>query len=188
MKCEHVKNRLGAYCAGEIEGDEAADIKFHVSRCAACREEYRKMAMVLSALGDFETVEPRADFQAGVWKRIDEYEARKGAFWLAALAGLLVRNRRLVVTGCVAFAISLLAGIYGLHQMGGGPPVEVATREAAVSDGFVMREIPETLEGASDTVYTHFVIGDRPVHLTSQPNNYVYRPVVRPVSDARPTF
>jgi anti-sigma factor RsiW len=188
MKCEHLRDLLGAYCAGEIEGDEAAEMKRHLAECSGCEAEHRKMALVLKALGDFETIEPSAEFAAGVWQKIDEFEARKRVFWLTAFAGLLARNRRLVVTGCVVFAVSLLAGIYGIHQMAGGPPVEVATEDAAVSNRFVMREIPQGTGLASDTVYTHFVTGDRPVHLTSQPGTYVYTPGVRPVSDGQITF
>jgi hypothetical protein len=146
------------------------------------------MVVVMGALGNFESIEPSADFRARVWEKIEEFEARKRVFWLAAFAGLLRRNRRLVVTGCVVFAVSLLAGVYSLQHMGGRPGVEVAGEPEPVPEGFVMREIPQQLEMASDTVYTHFVTGDRPVHLTSQPQTYVYNPVVRPVAGPKLTF
>jgi anti-sigma factor RsiW len=188
MKCEYVRDCLSAYCAGELDTDEAAGIKLHLSQCAACEREHHRMAMVMNALADFETIEPSADFSTGVWNKIEAYEAGKRVFWLAALAGLLARNRRLVLTGCVVFAVSLLAGIYSLHNMGGGRPLEVARDKAAVSDAYVMREIPQGMELASDTVYTHFVTGDLPVRLTSQPETYMYRPAERSVSEEGMTF
>jgi hypothetical protein len=146
------------------------------------------MAMVMNALGNFEAIEPSADFRARLWDKIEEFEARKRVFWLTAFAGLLARNRRLVVTGCVVFVISLLAGVYSLQHFGAGSGIEVADEEALMSEGFVMREIPQQGEIAPDTVYTHFVTGDRPVHLTSKPQTYAYRPVVRPASGQQLTF
>jgi hypothetical protein len=146
------------------------------------------MATVMSVLGNFETIEPSANFRAKVWERIDEFEARKRVLWLTAFAALLSRNRRLVVTGCVVFAVSLLAGVYAIQYMGGAPGVEMAAREDAVSESFVMREIPPGMGISSDTVYTHFVTGDRPVHLTSQPQTYVYTPVGKPAQDVQLTF
>jgi anti-sigma factor RsiW len=188
MKCKQVRELLGAYCARELDGERTGMVKQHLSSCAECERECRKMAMVMNALGNFETIEPSAGFRAGVWERIEEFEARRRVFWLAAFAGLLVRNRRLVATACVVFAVALVGGVYWLQHMAGGPGVEVAGERGQVTEGFVMREIPQQMETASDTVYTHFVTGDRPVDLTSQPQTYIYNPVVRPVSDVVLTF
>jgi hypothetical protein len=188
MKCEQVHDLLGAYCAEELDDREMTEIKQHLPSCKVCERECREMAMVMNALGDFEAIEPGADFRARVWERIEDFETRKRAFWFAAFAGLLARNRRLVVTGCVVFAVSLLAGVYTLQQLGGGPGIEMAEEGGIVSEGFVMREIPQEMEVATDTVYTHFVTGDWPVHLTSQPQTYVYNPVVRPTTGPKLTF
>jgi anti-sigma factor RsiW len=188
MKCENVRDLLGAYCAGELDAEERASVGRHLLGCAACEKEHRKMAVVINALGGFEAIEPSAGFMAGVWERIDAYEARRRVFWVTAFAAFLARNRRLVATGGVAFAISLLAGIYGVRHMTGMPAVEVATQPSMVSEGFVMREIPQRAEPAADTVYTHFVTGDRPVQLTSQPQTYIYNQVGRPTSEAKVTF
>jgi anti-sigma factor RsiW len=188
MKCDLVQENLGAYCAGELSGEMAADVEQHLSECAACAAEARKMAMVIKALGSFEMIEPRADFRAGVWARIGEFEARKRLFWVTAVAAMLARNRRLVVAGCLVFVVSLFAGLFGFKHMTGGRPVEVATDQGAVSNGFVMREIPENGHLSADTVYTHFVTGDRPVYLTSQPRTYLYKPVTRPASEKQMTF
>jgi hypothetical protein len=188
MKCKQVHDLLGAYCAQELEHEQMSLIREHLGACKACEEEHHDMAMVMKALGGYERIEPGEDFRARVWDRIDEFEARKRVFWLSAFAALLVRNRRLVVTGCVVFAISLAAGFYGLRHMGGTPGVEMAEQGEVVSEGFVMREIPQRTDLASDTVYTHFVTGDRPVHLTSQPRSYVYRPVGQTTSGPKLTF
>jgi anti-sigma factor RsiW len=188
MKCEQVHDLLGAYCAEELDDHEMMEIRQHLAACKVCEREHREMALVMNALGSFEAIEPSADFRDRVWERIEESETRKRVFWLAAFAGLLARNRRLVVTGCIVFAVSLLTGVYSLQHMGGGPGVEMAEEGDFVSEGFVMREIPQQMEIPSDTVYTHFVTGDRPVHLTSQPQTYVYNPVVRPASGPKLTF
>jgi anti-sigma factor RsiW len=187
MKCEQVRELLGAYCAGELGSEEAGEIKKHVTSCSECARECREMTAVVSALKDFERIEPREDFSTRLWEKIEQAEARKLVFRLALVAGFLRGNRRLVVTGCVVFAFSLLSAIYVLTQMGGGARVEVADR-GVVSEGFVMREIPQEMDVVPDTVYTHFVTGDRPVHLTSQPHTYVYKPVVRPTSEVEMTF
>ena len=188
MKCEQVHDLLGAYCAGELDDEQMKHVREHLTSCRECEREHREMATVMEALGNFEVIEPSVDFRARVWDRIDEFEARKRVFWVAAFAGLLARNRRLVVTGCLVFVVSLVAAMLTLQQIGGGPVMEMADEGGIVSEGFVMREIPQTTGLASDTVYTHFVTGDRPVHLTSQPQNYVYKPVVRPASGPKLTF
>ncbi len=188
MKCEQVHDLLGAYCAEELDDRGMTNIRQHLASCKVCEREHRAMAMVMNALGNFEAIEPGADFRARVWEKIEDFETRKRVFWLAAFAGLLARNRRLLATGCAVFAVSLLVGVYSLQHMGGSPGIEMADQRDVVSEGFVMREIPQRMEAASDTVYTHFVTGDRPVQLTSQPQTYVYNPVVQPVSGPRLTF
>jgi hypothetical protein len=188
MKCEQVHELLGAYCAEELDNEHMMDIRQHLASCRGCEKEHREMALVMKALGDFEAIEAGADFRARVWERIETLEARKRLFWVAAFAGLLARNRRLVLTGCVVFALSLLAGVYSLQHIGGGPRMDMADEGGVVSEGFVMREIPQEMETTADTVYTHFVTGDRPVQLTSQPQTYVYRSISRPAAGQEMTF
>jgi len=186
MKCEQVHEVLGEYCAGELDDDRMMEIRQHLASCKTCEREHREMAIIMKALGDYEAIEPRADFGARLWHRIEEFETRKRAFWLAAFAGFLARNRRLVVTGCVVFVVSLFAGAYFLENMGGGPGMDLADQSGVVAEGFVMREIPQ--EAALDTMFTHFVTGDIPVHLTSQPRNFVYKPVGQTGSAPKLTF
>ena len=188
MKCEQVHDLLGAYCAGELDDDRMMEIRQHLDLCKTCEREHREMALVMKALGNYEAIEPTPEFRTHLWQRIEEFETRKRAFWLAAFAGFLARNRRLVVTGCVVFFISLFAGAYLLENMGGGPGTDLADQGGAVSEGFVMREIPQEMDTAADTVFTHFVTGDRPVHLTSQPNTFVYKPVGQTGSSPKLTF
>jgi hypothetical protein len=188
MKCKDVHDLLGAYCAGELDNDRMTEIRQHIASCRACEREHHEMAMVLKALGSYEAIEPSADFRVRLWERIEEFETRKRAFWLAAFAGLLARNRRLVVTACVMFVISLVGGNYLLEYRGGAPATDLAEQGDIVSEGFVMREIPQEMGAASDTVFTHFVTGDRPVHLTSQPQTYVYTPVGQTQSAPKLTF
>ena len=188
MKCDDVKDCLGAYCAGELDDEHKADIRLHISQCAACERERRRMAVVMSALAGFEAIEPSAEFNTRLWSKIEAYEAGKRVFWLTALAGLLARNRRLVAIACGVFAISLFAGIYGLRNMGGGTPLQVATQEPGLTDAYVIREIPEGVKVTSDTVYTRFVTGDRPVVLTSQPQGGTYRRTAGTGGSRRMTF
>jgi hypothetical protein len=188
MKCEDVRDYLGAYCAGELDSEQTAAIGLHISKCPACEREHRRMATVMRALTDFEEIEPSIEFRYRLWSKIEAYEAGKRALWVTALAGLLARNRRLVVTACAVFAISLFAGIYGVRNMRGGAPMSVAKQETGLTDAYVIREIPEGTQVGSDTVYTHFVTGDRPVVLTSQPQTGSYRRTEGSGSNRRMTF
>jgi hypothetical protein len=188
MKCEQVHDLLGAYCTGELDNDRMTAVRQHLASCRTCEREHREMAVVMQALEGFETIEPAADFRARVWERIEEFEARKRAFWVAAFAGWVARNRRLVATGCVVFVISLFAGTYMLQNMGSAPRTDLTEEGGVVSESFVMREIPQEMESMSDTVYTHYVTGDLPVHLTSQPRTFVYRPVGQTPSAPKLTF
>jgi anti-sigma factor RsiW len=199
MNCRQVTERLGAYCAGELTEEVVRNLDMHLASCPRCMREKQAMARVMGALGGFERIEPREDFSVRLWQRIDEWEARKRVFWLAALAGFVRRHRRVLATSCAVFVVSLLASVFVLQQMSTGPQVQVAARGGRsepisvslaepLSESFVMREIPRRIEAAPDSVYMHFVTGDRPVYPGQLLDDYIYRPVVKPVSGTVGTF
>lgn len=191
MDCKQVRELIGALCAGDLDQGTANQVENHVAGCPGCEREKHQMARVVDAFGALESVGARADFSARLWERIDAWEAGRRVFWLAALAGFMRRHRRVVVTASVVFAVSLFTSIFVLHQMAGGPDVRMAgpgLSAESVSEGFVIREIPEADDVAPDSVYMHFVTGDRPVYRNRPQETYVYRPVVRPVSANAVTF
>jgi len=151
------------------------------------------MARVMGALGEVEPIEPRADFALRLSEKIDAWEARKRLFWLGALAGFIRSNRRVLAAAAAVFVFSLVGSIFVIQQMGPGPAV-MENRMAApgeVLDGipvedFAMTEVPQP--AASDSVYMHYVTGDRPAYPGEELEDYVYRPVVRTVSSPGQTY
>ena len=187
MECKQVRELLMALCDGSLDDESACRLEEHISSCRRCMREKTRIARTLDALHGFERIEPGRDFSARLWQRIDEWETARRALWVTAVAAFIRRNRRALVACSVVFVMSLLSGVLVLRDMTGGPPVEVAG-EQGPSDGFVIREIPQPVAAADDTVFMHYVTGDRPLRQDPQADNYVFRPVVRPVSDAGPPF
>jgi hypothetical protein len=166
------------------------------------------MARVMSALGEVERVEPRGDFSLRLSEKIDVWEARKRVFWLGALAGFIRSNRRVLAAATAVFVISLVTSVFVIQRRGPGPEMGLEERMASPAgitvegetgytgdiaevsgrEGFAMREIPQSVGPASDSVYMHYVTGDRPAYPGEEFEDYVYRPVVRTVSGSGQTF
>ena len=187
MECKQVEDLLTALCEGSLDAERVSEVEDHLASCSRCMKERARIARTLDALHMFERIEPSRDFSAKLMQRIDEWETARRALWLTAVAAFVRRNRRAVVACCTVFVISLLSGVLVLRDMTGGPGMEVA-RDERPAEGFVIRDIPQPVAAGDDSVFMHFVTGDRPVRQDPQTENYVFRPVVTPVSDAGPPF
>jgi len=196
MKCSKVIEILGSYCRGELTDGEADAVSGHLASCPQCMKEHRLMARVIGALGEVERIEPRADFALRLSEKIDAWEARKRMFWLGALAGFIRSNRRVLATAAAVFVISLVTSVFVIQRMGSGRDMMTEERMASpgeVLDGipvddFAMTEVPQPASTVSDSVYMHYVTGDRPAYPGEEFEDYVYRPVVRTVSGSGQTY
>ncbi len=195
MKCSQVIEILGSLCRHELEDDVAQAAQAHIASCPRCMKEKQLMARVMSAMGDLERIEPREDFTVRLSERIDEWEVRRRVFCLASLAVFIRSHRRTLATASAVFVFSLVTSIFIIQRM--GPEEEMRMAEGAVSpvgltggapESFVMREIPQPGGATPDSVYMHYVTGDRPAYPGEDQEDYVYRPVVRPVSGSARTF
>jgi hypothetical protein len=187
MNCREVEELLGAFCEGSLGGDLLRQVESHLVSCAGCRRERRALKETLAALHGFERIEPSEDFSARLWQRIDQWEAARRAMWLTAIAAFVRRNRRAVAACAAVFVISLLSGIVFLQHMVTAPRVQIA-EQPGPAENFVLREIPQPVAATPDTFFMHFVTGDRPAQPTYETEDYVFRPVVKPVSTAGPAF
>jgi anti-sigma factor RsiW len=187
MNCREVEELLGAFCEGSLGDDSRRQVADHLAGCAGCRQEKQVVARTLDALHGFERIEPSEDFSTRLWQRIDRLETTRRALWLTAVAAFVQRNRRAVAACAAVFVISLLSGVMFLQHMVTGPALQVA-EEPGRAENFVLREIPQPVAASADTFFTHFVTGDRPGQTTYQPEDYVFKPVGKPVSTASPAF
>jgi len=187
MKCEEVLGVLDLFCEGSLDAGTAGLVEQHLAGCAACRAERHQLARTLRALKLVETVEPGPDFSARLRERIDALEAPKRAFWFAAVAAFMGRNRRVLAASCAVFVITLVSSILVLQHVTGVPEVQVA-EETPAADGFLIREIAQPVGTGMDTVDVHFVTGDRPIDGLFEPDDYTFTPVIAPVSDVDPAF
>ncbi len=206
MKCSKVIDILGSYCRHELVEAEAHAVGEHIASCSGCMREYRLMARVLGALGEVGRIEPSADFSMRLWDKIDDWEARRRVLWLGALAGFIRSNRRVLATAAAVFVVSLVTSVVVIQRTGPGSapamdsrtamPAGVmsetgfddAAEEPIGAGGFAMRDVPQPVDGTSDSVYMHYVTGDRPAYPGEEFEDYVYRPVVRTVSGSGQTF
>ena len=195
MKCSQVIEILGSLCRHELEDDMARAAQAHVASCARCMKEKQLMARVMGAMGDLERIEPSEDFTVRLSERIDEWEARRRVFWLASLAGFIRSHRRTLATATAVFVFSLVTSVFVIQRM--GPEEEIHMAEGVVSpvglagaapESFVMRDITRPVGTTSDSVYMHYVTGDRPAYPGEGQEDYIFRPVVRPVSGSARTF
>jgi len=192
MKCEHVEELLWELCDGSLGGGDRCDLEDHISRCERCRRKKDEVARTLAALKDFGAIEPSQDFAAKVWDKIDAWEASRQVIWLASVAAFIRRNRRAIVTCCLVFTVSLVSGIFALRSLT-SQQIEFAespgvTKDYAIRDinAFPVASISEG--DGPDTVYARFVTREVPLPSEHQFQDYVFEPVVAPVTDIEPAF
>jgi hypothetical protein len=192
MKCNQVEELLWALCEGVLDKDRVYDIEGHLSSCQRCRTARQQISRTMEAVRCFGSIEPRGDFRIRLWERIDAWEASRQVLWLGLIASFVRRNRRVIATCCLVFTISLFGGIFALRNL---------TRESAqiaespgFTEDYAIRDIEPTpfvsvsSEGRADTFYTRFVTREFAVPPGPHTENYVFEPVVAPVSGDVPAF
>jgi len=196
MKCSQVIENLGSYCRRELSDGETHALEEHLASCPQCKKEHQLTARVMGDLAGVERIEPREDFSLRLSEKIDQWEARKRLFWLGALAGFIRSNRRVLATAAAVFVVSLVTSVLVIQQVGPGRGADMMSEsgykgeavEGIAAGDFAMREIQQQASTDSDSVYMHYVTGDRPAYPGEEFEDYVYRPVVRTVSGSGQTF
>lgn len=64
MNCRRVSSLLSAFLDAELTGTEMLDIRAHLDRCTACREEYQSLRETKHLLSSLALQAPRAGFEA----------------------------------------------------------------------------------------------------------------------------
>ena len=213
MNCRQVRELLWALCEGLVDQGGRAALEDHLRACPACRAERAGVERTFAAMRGLPQIEPAADFQARLWKRIDAWETGRVPFWRAAF-GFAQRNRRVLATSLAAFTVALVGGLYvisgvlgpserlaerlpatGYEGVGMKAARSVAAGEPEVKPDYVLREIPysaplATLSrgGTPDTVYTRYPTRDLTPPGGLPMPTYVYEPVVTPVTGTEPVF
>lgn len=223
MNCKKVEDLLWSLCEGSLAEDSARSVREHLSSCAQCSRARAQIQSTLAAMRGIGEgvgeIEPGRDFEARLRQRIDAWETGRRAFWITVWAGFLARNRRLLVTSGVAFAVALVGGLYVMRDVVG--PDQRMAKEGAVSNqgatsyegvgltgtgsgsvaqgsvrqDYVLREIPYSVpvltvsdEDNPDTIYVRFPTRDLAPPRGVAGDNYIYQPVVTPVSEGEPIF
>lgn len=84
---KHIKNRLDAFVAGEMDPDEQVQITRHLARCADCAARVAEAQVLWDLLG--EAAEPQSLLQArpSLWPRIQaRTTAQRGRRWVNVAA------------------------------------------------------------------------------------------------------
>lgn len=52
MKCEHIRNMMGAYLYGDLAPAEMREVRLHIRECPQCREDLAERGRVISLISD----------------------------------------------------------------------------------------------------------------------------------------
>jgi len=125
MTCDEVDGRLDGYADGSLSEGEFQEVELHLSSCAACREQERRLRLILAQARALpRELSPSRDLWAGIAQRIEAGRRGRATWWLGLAAAA-------VLVGAVSVSL--------LHQ--GEPaagPVPVTVSPASL-----------TLEGSS---------------------------------------
>lgn len=93
--CHRIKSLLSAYIDREMTGEEAFQIREHISQCASCEIEYEELRRVKHLLASLPEVEPSEEFLGQVKVAVFADEARpaisrKGVIVSASMAAAML--------------------------------------------------------------------------------------------------
>jgi anti-sigma factor RsiW len=91
MNCEHIRSKLSPYLDGELEHEEAREIREHLEQCPACNEEFRMLSATWDALLADDDVEPAPDYAKAFWQGLAEQQRKPSTIlrvlkWSPAMA------------------------------------------------------------------------------------------------------
>jgi predicted anti-sigma-YlaC factor YlaD len=92
MTCDEVDGRLDDYADGSLSEGEFQEVELHLSSCAACREQERRLRLILAEARALpRELSPSRDLWAGVAQRIEAGRRGRATWWLGlAAAAVLV--------------------------------------------------------------------------------------------------
>lgn len=137
MRCRHVEKNLRALVDGELAPGESRTLLRHMERCAGCRETYRSIQAVASALQAQTFEEVPAHFAAGLQVRLARHRQERAAAdarserpgWVARL---LAWPRPARWAGGLSLGTAVAAAVL-LLVLPRGIGAEEVTRRAAAS-------------------------------------------------------
>ena len=120
-ECDRYKGLLVGLVDKELTNEEMVEVNDHLTRCAACREDYENLIQSADMFKGIAFREPEAEILNQLWKT--PYG------WFARNAGIL-----LIVLGYLVFIL------YGAYEFitGGTEALTIRLAVAAITIGFVM--------------------------------------------------
>lgn len=126
MTCDEVERRLDDYADGSLSEGEFQEVELHVASCAACREQERRLRLILAQARALpRELAPPRDLWTGIAERIDT--GRRGrTLWFAPM---------------VLAAAAVLVAVVSVSFLRRGAPVTVPGPAATLT--------PVSLEGTN---------------------------------------
>ena len=91
MTCDEVDGRLDDYADGSLGEGEFQEVELHLSSCAACREQERRLRLILAQARALpRELAPSRDLWGGVAQRIEAARRGPATWWLGLAAAALV--------------------------------------------------------------------------------------------------
>lgn len=77
MNCCQIKNQIMKHFDGELNDIETAQLKQHFKSCAECGNEYEELSKIFKIIETNNGMEPPADFEMQVMKKVNALEKSK---------------------------------------------------------------------------------------------------------------
>ena len=145
MGCNHVRELIAAYSAGDLPASGKEAVESHVAECEECGIYFSRYEGVWNLLEEWREIEPRTDYVSGFWARVaDEERARDrsilkklmhgwglaGAFATVVLVGVFTFAMLRPQSGIIGYADSDVRDEQLLHELDRATTVETADSDA----------------------------------------------------------
>lgn len=160
MKINHhrVGQLLSAYLDGELLPRETAGVQEHLLECRACREEYERLRVTKSLLGELPVAEPPAEFWGGV-RSPSASPAHRRAWWPPVL------GRRPIWAVAAALVVVMLA----LIPLVKGTVDRLHAAEIGVDLYVREHALQMSTEPLAERAYLGVITGDADLVLVGEP-------------------
>ena len=151
MRCRRARRRLSAWLDGELGTAQQKALEGHLRACPDCARESHQLAQTWERAGTLPEMDRRPGFDAALWARIHEREARAArmpGWWpiLPRLGWATIAGLSVAATVWLGIVLGSVVG----RETTGDLPVEAEARRKAVLDSLhveTFRDLPSDSVG-----------------------------------------
>lgn len=137
MDCKVVQELISLYIDGELEGEEARQLKEHIESCSECRQRFEEMRAVVQMVGAFEEEELPDGFMDRLYARLEAQQ----------LSGIMRKGHHMFSRWIKWVGIAAAAAIIvlAIRVLGPNAMLYTSPQEKGRSDSAARGDMPESL-------------------------------------------